>query len=130
MKKIKVICGGCGIRYKETSGRFRYTHKTAEDKPFECEDAQAERLVSLGIAEYVETPASNGEETAIYPKEDMQDVHFERKDLEAMDYNDLRKLAAELGVEAEGKKKADYIEAIMAHYEEDEFPELTAMLPE
>lgn len=128
--KIKVVRGGCGIRYKEASGRFRYTHKTSQDEPFECEDAQAERLVSLGMAEYAGTPGPNLQGTDPSSKEGVQDTCFEQKDLEAMDYNELRKLAAELGVETDGKKKLDYVEAIIAYYEEDELPELVPMLPE
>ena len=31
-----------------------------------------------------------------------------------MDFNDLRKLAADMGLKPEGKKKADYIAAIVA----------------
>lgn len=54
MAKIKVIRGGCGIAYKDEHGADRHALKTTEDGPFECDDQQAARLVSLGVAVYAE----------------------------------------------------------------------------
>lgn len=138
---IKIIRGGCGINFTE-NGRVRHALKTPEDGPFMCEIEQAKRLVSLGVAEYVITTddtepvvqqdnggvindpdgdpdntlpdpgdaGDNGE-----PKGDEKIVgHLDAAQLEGMDYNDLKKLAAELGVKPAGKKKEDFIAALAA----------------
>lgn len=54
MKKIRVICGGCGISYVDKNKVKRHRLKTAEDGVFACDDKQAARLVELGVAEYAE----------------------------------------------------------------------------
>ena len=136
MAKIKVRYGGCGIKYTDGNGMERHALKTPESGPFECDDAQAERLVGLGVADYVnedgwlkladETPAPQAdaqqeetgepaqdpEETAQEPEKRMG--HLSAEDLETWDYNELKKLAADMGVVPKGKKKADYIAAIVA----------------
>lgn len=131
---IKVIRGGCGINFTE-NGRVRHALKTPEDGPFMCEIEQAKRLVNLGVAEYVITtdekepvtqhdpnsfpdnpPPDQG--TAGDNDETQGDEsiagHLDAEQLEGMDYNDLKKLAAELGVTPAGKKKEDYIKALAA----------------
>ena len=172
MAKIKVKYGGCGIKYTDAHGNERHALKTPEDGPFECDDAQAERLVGMGVAEYVgpvwreesnepdtdeqqeadETPATQPdeqqEEPTQEPAEPAQEPekrmgHLSAEDLESWDYNELKKLAADMGVVPEGKKKADYIAAIVAvevelgdevNPDEDdpdnELPELGAADPE
>ena len=158
MKMIKITRGGCGIKYTDANGNARHALKTPEDKPFECDDAQADRLVRLRVAEYVgaqymavdpetehiedqEAPAEEPAETTQEPEKVYG--HLSAEDLETWDYNDLKKLAADMGVEPKGKKKADYIAAIVAveveHGPEvdpeevedpDELPELNAADPE
>ena len=132
MATIKVKYGGCGIKYTDDHGAERHALKTPESGPFECDDAQAERLVSMGVAEYVgpvwrelapdeqqEEPAQEPAEPAQDPEEPAQEPekrmgHLSAEDLETWDYNELKKLAADMGVVPEGKKKADYIAAIVA----------------
>lgn len=155
MKKIKVTQGGCGINFSNGNGGVRFELKTTADKPFYCDDAQADRLVSLGVAEYVgpqcqevdpatehtEDPDAEPAETAQEPEKVYG--HLSAENLETWDYNDLKKLAADMGVEPKGKKKADYIAAIVAVEVEigpeedpeevedpDELPELGAADPE
>ena len=53
MIKIRVTRGGCGISYEDEHGTKRHALKTPEDGPFMCDEAQAERLVRLGVAAYV-----------------------------------------------------------------------------
>lgn len=150
MVKIRVTCGGCGIEYTDEHGKARHALKTAEDGPFLCDAKQAERLVRLGVAAYVTTKepakaeAGEGDQD---PGEnpDAQTGHLSAEDLEKWDFNDLRKLAADMGVKPEGKKKADYIAAIVAvevtagddeaendgeAEGDDELPELGAADPE
>lgn len=137
MAKIRVIRGGCGISYKDKNGTARHALRTPEHGPFVCDDAQAARLVSLGVAVYV-----NEQQAAPEPKADpavggepeKTTGHLDPEQLEAMEYNELKKLAADMGVTPKGKKKADLIEAITAAEvepgDEDELPELGAADPE
>ena len=151
MTVIRVTCGGCGIKYTDAHGNARHTLKTPEDGPVECEIKQAKRLVSLGVAELVspwtipEGDAAQSDEQQDGQTGGDQEVekaigHFDAAELEKWDYNDLKALAADMGVEPEGKKKSDYIAAIVAANVEiddedagegdDELPELNAADPE
>lgn len=129
MKKIRVTHGGCGICYTDSNGVKRHALKTPENGDFECSDEQADRLVRLGVAVYVEdvkqqddTDTKQDGETESTTK-----THLDAEELESWDYNELKKLAAEMGVEPAGKKKADYIAAIVAEevevsVDDDELP--------
>lgn len=152
MAKIRVIQGGCGISYKDEHGTARHTLKTPEHGAFECDDAQAARLVRLGVAAYVteqqattessEDPAADSErpEQTTGSEPEKATGHLDREQLESMDYNELKKLAADMGVKATGKKKADLIDAIAAVEvelsdevdpdNEDDLPDLNAADPE
>lgn len=152
MAKIRVIQGGCGISYKDENGTARHTLKTPEHGAFECDDAQAARLVRLGVAVYVteqqaatdpsEDPTANSKESGQTPGGGPEKTtgHLDREQLESMDYNELKKLAAEMGAEPTGKKKADLIDAIVAVEvelgdevdpgNEDDLPDLNAADPE
>lgn len=126
MKTIKVIAGGCGIKYTER-GTVRHVLKTPADGAFLCEDSQADRLVNLGVAVYVDAAVIETQDSA--PGDDLA------AELETMSYNDIKKLAAEKGVKPDGTKKADYIAAILAAesnevIDEDELPDLSVALPE
>ena len=118
MVKIRVTCGGCGIEYTDEHGNARHTLKTAESGPFMCDAGQAERLVRLGVAAYVTTKepdkTEDGSDQDPGETPDAQTGHLSAEDLEKWDFNDLRKLAADMGLKPEGKKKADYIAAIAA----------------
>ena len=116
MVKIRVTCGGCGIEYTDEHGNARHALKTADDGPFLCDAKQAERLVGLGVAAYVTTkePDENDGDQDPGKAPEGQTGHLSAEDLEKMDFNDLRKLAADMGLKPEGKKKADYIAAIVA----------------
>lgn len=129
MKKIRITRGGCGICYTDANGVKRHALKTPESGAFECSDEQADRLVRLGVAVYVEdvkqqddTDTKQDGET-----ESTMKAHLDAEELESWDYNELKKIAAELGVEPAGKKKADYIAAIVAEevevsVDDDELP--------
>lgn len=129
MKKIRVTRGGCGICYTDSNGVKRHALKTPENGDFECSDEQADRLVRLGVAVYVEdvkqqddTDTKQDGET-----ESTMKTHLDAEELESWDYNELKKLAAEMDVEPAGKKKADYIAAIVAEevevsVDDDELP--------
>lgn len=152
MAKIRVIQGGCGISYKDEHGTARHTLKTPEHGAFECDDAQAARLVRLGVAAYVteqqattepsEDPAADSKEPGQTPGSEPEKLtgHLDAAELESWEYNELKKLAADMGVTPKGKKKADLIDAIVAVEvelgdvvdpdNEDDLPDLNAADPE
>ena len=125
MAKIRVMRGGCGITYKDGNGVTRYILKTAENGPFECDDMQAERLVRLGVAIYVQEPDQEAGKV---------NTTLSAADLENWDYHELKKLADDMNAEPKGKKKSDYIAAIAAvkvepFDEDDDFPDLNPEEP-
>ena len=151
MKKIKIINGTYGFRPEPLVVEC----KTPADPPFYVEDQEAIRLVNLGVAEYVggvqcKADASGEGDDEQYQGDTGENGgevgtpklagHLDAEQLEGMDYNELKKLAADMGVEPEGKKKSDYIAAIVAANVEiddedagegdDELPELNAADPE
>lgn len=127
MATIRVKCG-CGITYRDANGVERHALKTPENGPFECDDAQADRLVKLEVAEYVNdlgwravadpVPQPDGSQ-----EPEKKTVSLDKEQLEAMDYNKLKKLAADIGVKPKGSKKADLVAAISAAEVEIEDPE-------
>ena len=151
MIKMRVTRGGCGISYNDEHGTKRQALKTPEDGPFMCDEAQAERLVRLGVAAYVtgkapEVPQDPDADTDPGNQESEKATgHLDAAELESLDYNQLKKLAADMGVTPKGKKKADLIAAITAAEvepgndtdpdegdgsEDDDLPELGAADPE
>ena len=151
MIKIRVTRGGCGISYNDEHGTKRHALKTPEDGPFMCDEAQAERLVRLGVAAYVtgkapEVPQDPDADTDPGNQEPEKATgHLDAAELESWDYNQLKKLVADMGVTPKGKKKADLIAAIAAAEvepgndtdpdegdgsEDDDLPELGAADPE
>lgn len=131
---IRVKCGGCGIKYTDANGSERHALKTPESGPFECDDAQAERLVGLGVAEYVGLQWRQVVDPAPRACEAQKDAaRLDAAQLETMTNEQLKALAADMGVVVSGcKKKADYIAAIVADEAEpdDELPDLSAADPE
>lgn len=138
MAKIKVIRGGCGISYKDEYGTDRFTLKTPENGAFECEDTQAERFVSLGVAEYVDATVSA--EVEATPEEgenaEPETGTLDSEQLKTMSFSQLKELAADMGADVKGcKSKGDYINAITALEveagdEDDDLPDLGAADPE
>jgi hypothetical protein len=90
-----------------------------------------------------EQPEEQPEEQADdVPETEKATGHLDPEQLAEMDYNDLKKLAADMGVKPTGKSKADYIAALVAvevelgdeadpdEDDEDELPELNVADPE
>lgn len=150
MVKIRVTCGGCGIEYIDEHGNARHTLKTSEDGPFLCDTEQARRLIRLGVAAYITSREPDRTETDGSGSEPMKNPdtrtgYFSSDDLEKWEINNLRKLATDMGIRPKGKKKADYIDAIVSAEIEirnneaegddeidgdDELPDLEAAEPE
>lgn len=136
MTVIKIKGGGCGIKYTDGNGVARYALKTPKDGAFECEVEQAKRLVALGVAEVVE-PWTLGPNVVGEADGDKLPGHLDAAQLESMDFNDLKKLAKDMGVTPDGKKKADYIAALVAvevepgeEVDGDDLPDLNVVEPE
>lgn len=134
MRKIRVTVGTVGYY----DAKHAHKRMTAADGPFECEDTQAERFVSAGVAEYVGGVIEADEA-------DEQEVtgHLAKSQLEEMTIQQLQNLAGDLGVDVTGcKKKADYVDAIAAaevnaggmvddeDTDGDDLPDLNAADPE
>lgn len=134
MRKIRVTVGTVGYY----DAKHAHKRMTAADGPFECEDTQAERFVSAGVAEYV-GGAIEADEV------DEQEVtgHLAKSQLEEMTIQQLQNLAGDLGVDVTGcKKKAEYVDAIVAaevtaggvvddeDADGDDLPDLNAADPE
>lgn len=134
MRKIRVTVGTVGYY----DAKHAHKRMTAADGPFECEDTQAERFVSTGVAEYV-GGAIEADEV------DEQEVtgHLAKSQLEEMTIQQLQNLAGDLGVDVTGcKKKAEYVDAIAAaevtaggvvddeDADGDDLPDLNAADPE
>ena len=134
MRKIRVTVGTVGYY----DAKHAHKRMTAADGPFECEDTQAERFVSAGVAEYV-GGAIEADEV------DEQEVtgHLAKSQLEERTIQQLQNLAGDLGVDVTGcKKKAEYVDAIAAaevtaggvvddeDADGDDLPDLNAADPE
>lgn len=94
----------------------------SESEPIELEQSKAEKLIKEGVAVEVTPSAVIGEVVPVQPE------------LEDMEYNDLKKLAKELGVKASGSK-SELCEAIRTKQDEedvasDDVPDLKAELPQ
>ena len=110
-----------------------------------------QRPVRLGVAAYVtgkapEVPQDPDADTDPGNQEPEKTTgHLDAAELESWDYNQLKKLVADMGVTPKGKKKADLIAAIAAAEvepgndtdpdegdgsEDDDLPELGAADPE
>lgn len=118
MTKIRVTRGGCGISYEDEHGIKRHALKTPEDGPFMCDEAQAARLIRLGVATYATRKIPEAQKVPDTGT-DNQNVgkptgQFDEAELEKWDYYELKKLATDLGVAPTGKKKSDLIAAIAA----------------
>lgn len=128
MLTVKIISGTYGCKIKG-----RIVPKDFTSEPFELEDAEAKRLVSLGVAEIITegvATGGNGKETnppSVNPSNDENgsngenegenDItgHLDAEQLEEMTIKELKALATDMGIDTgKFKVKADYIQAIVA----------------
>lgn len=147
MAVIKVTRGGCGIKFLDAHGNARHALKTPENDPFECDDAQAGHLVSMGVAAYVGQPHVEAQEEiwdepADEPAEDAVETvkgTIAPEAFEAMTIAQLQNLAGDMGIDVSRcKKKADYVAVLSAVEVEapaeddsdDDLPDLSAADPE
>lgn len=128
MLTVKIKSGAYGLNTGD-----RVITKDRMSEPFELEDAEAKRLVSLGVAEIITegvATGGNGEETnppSVNPSNDENgsngenegdnDIvgHLDAEQLEEMTIKELKALAEDMGIDTgKFKVKADYIQAIVA----------------
>lgn len=110
---IKIIQGIYG--YRNADGVIQ--EKKEDSEPFELTKDQEERLVRRGVAVYV-----NEEVAPVQPQS-------REEELQEMSYEDIKKLAKELGIK-QGKKEEMIAEILEAEEDdEEEGPDLSAELP-
>lgn len=128
MLTVKIISGTYGCKIKG-----RIVPKDLTSEPFELEDAEAKRLVSLGVAEIITegvATGGNGEETnppSVNPSNDENGSngenegeneivgHLDAEQLREMTNKELKALAEDMGIDTSKMKvKDDYIQAIVA----------------
>lgn len=92
--------------------------KTSKDEPFELTEEQEARLVDLGVAEYVNTPAQeNGQENGQEGGQEGVQVtgHLDPEQLAEWTNAQLKELAEEMGIDTKKlTTKAKLIEAIVS----------------
>lgn len=115
---VKIIKGIYG--YKDAKGTI--TPMTSKDGAFRLTDEQEARLVSKGVAVYVnsesekvqqEKTQKNKKVAPVQQQEEKYDGNLDKEQLMDMGYNDLKHLAKQLGISAEGKKD-ELVERIAA----------------
>lgn len=128
MLTVKIKSGAYGLNTGD-----RVITKDRMSEPFSLDDAEAKRLVSLGVAEIITegvATGGNGEETnppSVNPADDENgsngeneggndiDGHLDAEQLEEMTIKELKALAEDMGIDTgKFKVKADYIQAIVA----------------
>lgn len=128
MLTVKIISGTYGCKIKG-----RIVPKDLTSEPFELEDAEAKRLVSLGVAEIITegvATGGNGEETNPPSVNSANDEngsngenegeneivgHLDAEQLREMTNKELKALAEDMGIDTSKMKvKDDYIQAIVA----------------
>lgn len=116
MTTVRVISGIYGLHI---GGRL--CPKNKESEPFEVEDREAERLVSLGVAEIVSVKEEPEEET-VTPEEEAEIPEEEPdEDMASKSMKELREIAKEKGVKMKvGMSKDELVEAL------SDAPDLTA----
>ena len=117
---VKIISGTYGHRPLLPNGkRSPYLNPVkAGSAPIDVDEAEAERLIALGVAAKAEAgeneaPAVKAAETAPAAAGEPFTGHLDGADLESMSFNDLKALAKDMGIDAgKIKSKAALIKAI------------------
>lgn len=136
MLTVKIISGTYGHTIKKKIGdktTTRIVPKNRMSEPFELEDAEAKRLVSLGVAEIITEGVATGEKGKeanppnVNPSNDKNGKngenegdmeiggHLDEEQFRKMTNKDLKALAEDMGIDTSKMKvKDDYIRAIVA----------------
>lgn len=102
---VKVIKENESVIYNSTIYKY--------NESFEADDAIAASLIERGYVEAISAPAVPVEEDTVADEAELIEGTLDENALEGMTYAELKHLAAEMGLDATGKK-ADLIERISA----------------
>ena len=121
MVKIRIIQGSCGISYVDENGNKRFEVKSEKNAPFSYDSKKAERLVRLGVAEYVreekEAPPWKAEDAG----EEAEETNNREAMLGNMTNKELLQLASSMGIDvSKCKVKKNYVDAILAAEADEE----------
>lgn len=110
MKTVKIIYGTYGYH---SNGRVKPIRPGSE--PIEVQDDEADRLVSLGVAEYVNDISNNENlnDDKEAQDEELISTHLDKAQLETMKLEDLKRLASDMGIDVKSLKKAEIIDLIV-----------------
>lgn len=113
MKKVKIISGVYG---HHVNGRVKPVR--SGEPPIELEDKEADRLVAIGVAEFITEETDNNtedfdEKEEIDGEEEVIKTHLDRVQLETMKLDDLKKLASDMGIDVKNLKKAEIIDLVV-----------------
>ena len=113
MKKVKIISGVYG---HHVNGRVKPVR--SGEPPIELDDKEADRLVSIKVAEFVSEETDNktedfNEKEEIFDEEEVIKTHLDRVQLETMKLDDLKKLASDMGIDVKNLKKAEIIDLVV-----------------
>ena len=139
---VEILCGGYGCPTKTG------VHTVAHGERCEVSDAEAARLIGLGVAPYITdrgtastlaaapaTAEGNDTPAAEASQNGSEAAHLDPDQLQSMTVAELKKLAADMGIETKQlKTKDELVEAICAEDvvpgdESTETPELSAAMP-
>lgn len=93
---IEIICGTYG--YRPNPNEPRVIRKDSHSPAFELDDAEARRLIRLGVAKVVAT-SQQPEKVNDNPSE------ISEEEILDMGFNDMRKLANQYGLDTKGTKE-------------------------
>lgn len=109
MKEVKIIKGTYGHK---VNGRVK---PVSLGGTVELQDEEAQRLVDLEVAEYVNVFTDNDKLNADNEKEEDEIIttHLDRTQLETMKLEDLKRLATDMGIDVQTLKKAEIIDLVV-----------------
>ena len=129
---VEILCGGYGCRTKTG------IHTVMRGEQCEVSESEARRLIGLGVAKspYITATAEGNDTPADETRQSgAETAHLDPNQLQDMTVAELKKLAADMGIETKQlKTKDELVEAICAEDvvpgdESTETPELSAAMP-
>lgn len=106
---IRIIKGIYGYKNKDNV----IEPKTCTDEPFSLTKEQEARLVSKGVAEYVEVAPVQPQDERKSEETKMPKGNLDKEKLMEWGYNELKRLAKEMGIPAIGTKE-ELVDKIVA----------------
>ena len=125
MKEVKIIKGTYGHK---VNGRVK---PVSLGGTVELQDEEAQRLVDLEVAEYVNVFTDNDKLNADNEKEEDEIIttHLDRTQLETMKLEDLKRLATDMGIDVKTLKKAEIIDLVVQVEVQVNAKDITEELP-